>query len=207
MKTAGSLILILIITFGVNYAQTVHDVSLLGNNTFSPADLTVPVGDIVRWTNNGGLHNVVADDGSFTSGSVSSAIWVFTHTFDTEGEFRYFCAAHGAAGGIGMSGIVRVTGATDVDDDVQNPDFKLNQNYPNPFNPSTTIEYSIPRNEFVTLKVYNITGSLEDVIVSENLPAGNYIVQYNASGLSSGVYFYQLIAGNYISTKRMIVLK
>jgi len=199
-------LLVLSLAFNYSFSQTTHDVAL-ESMTFNPDDLTITVNDIVRWTNNGGLHNVVADDNSFTSGNTSTSLWVFEHTFDAEGVFRYYCSEHGAANGIGMAGIIRVEGTTDVNDDFAKMDYRLKQNYPNPFNPTTTIEYFIPQNSFVTLKIYNVTGSLEKVLISEYQPGGNYIVELNASDLTSGVYFYQLKADDYITTKKMTVLK
>ncbi len=71
-------------------------------------------------------------------------------------------------------------------------EFKLYQNYPNPFNPSTIINYQIPQQEFVTIKVYDILGNEIAILVNEEKPAGSYEVEFNASSLPSGVYFYQL---------------
>ncbi len=90
--------------------------------------------------------------------------------------------------------------------------FTLSQNYPNPFNPSTTIKYSIPAvgtslTKFVQMKVYDILGKEVATLVNENKPAGNYEVNFNASNLSSGVYFYKLQAGNFIQIKKMTVVK
>jgi plastocyanin len=86
-----------------------HDVSVV-NFAFSPRNLTIEAGDTVRWTNEGGVHNVVADDGSFGN-DLSSAGWVFTVTFDEAGAFPYFCEAHGGPDGAGMSGRITVQGA------------------------------------------------------------------------------------------------
>lgn len=85
--------------------------------------------------------------------------------------------------------------------------FALNQNYPNPFNPTTNIEYSIPDKGFVTLKVYDITGKVVSTLVNKDQDAGSYIVTWNASALSSGVYFYKLVAGTYTETKKMVLNK
>jgi plastocyanin len=85
----------------------------VGDNFFNPSSLTIAVGDSVTWTNGGSMpHNVVADNGSFRSGNASASAWTYTRTFTTAGDFRYFCELHGAAGGIGMSGVIRVQGAT-----------------------------------------------------------------------------------------------
>jgi hypothetical protein len=85
--------------------------------------------------------------------------------------------------------------------------FALYQNYPNPFNPSTTIKYSIPKASFVTLRVYDILGREVATLVNEEKPAANYEIKFNANNLSSGVYFYRIAAGNFISTKKFIILK
>jgi len=83
----------------------------------------------------------------------------------------------------------------------------LSQNYPNPFNPKTTIEFSIPKSEFVTLKIYNLLGQEVALLVSDKLKTGNYKYTWDAGSLSSGVYFYELKAGNYVKSQKMILLK
>ena len=90
--------------------------------------------------------------------------------------------------------------------------FSLLQNYPNPFNPTTKIKYSISSvgaslMKLVQLKVYDILGNEIVTLVNEYKPAGNYKVEFNGTGLPSGVYFYQLKAGNYIETKKMVLLR
>ncbi len=85
--------------------------------------------------------------------------------------------------------------------------FVVSQNFPNPFNPTTAIRYSIPRTEFVTLKVYNMLGSEVATLVNENLNGGDHSVDFNATGLSSGTYYYRLIAGKFVETKKMNLLK
>ena len=85
--------------------------------------------------------------------------------------------------------------------------FSLGQNYPNPFNPSTKIKYSIPASEFVTLKVYNLLGEEVTSLVNEIKPAGSYEVEFIVSALPSGVYLYKLQAGNFVETKKMLLLK
>ncbi|MCI0448962.1 MAG: T9SS type A sorting domain-containing protein [Chlorobi bacterium] len=85
--------------------------------------------------------------------------------------------------------------------------YVLGQNYPNPFNPVTTIEYTILENTQVTLKVYDMTGREVDEIVNKSQNTGTYIVNWDASGFSSGVYFYMLSAGSFVETKKMILTK
>lgn len=86
-------------------------------------------------------------------------------------------------------------------------EFILNQNYPNPFNPSTTISWQVPVGSWQTLKVYDLLGREVATLVDEFKPAGSYEVEFDASHLSSGGYFYQLKAGEYVETKKLILLK
>ena len=90
--------------------------------------------------------------------------------------------------------------------------FNLSQNYPNPFNPTTTIKYSIPKLSFVTIKIYDLLGCEVATLVNEEKPAGTYEIEFNGhsdegQNLTSGVYFYKLRAGNYVETKKMILLR
>jgi len=86
-------------------------------------------------------------------------------------------------------------------------EFRLSQNYPNPFNPSTKISYAIPVNAHVTLKVYDALGNEITTLVNEEKPAGTYKINFDASNLSSGVYFYTLTSGNFVEAKKMILMK
>jgi hypothetical protein len=86
-------------------------------------------------------------------------------------------------------------------------EFTLHQNYPNPFNPETVIGYQVPQNGLVTLKVYDVLGREVRTLVNEFQPAGTYSVRFSGSGLSSGVYFYQLSSGNSVRMKKCLLLK
>ena len=85
--------------------------------------------------------------------------------------------------------------------------FTLSQNYPNPFNPSTIIKYSIPKSGIVTLKVYNMLGQEVATLVNQMQKSGNYIVNFNANKLASGVYMYRIQSGDFTLTKKMELLK
>ncbi len=85
--------------------------------------------------------------------------------------------------------------------------YSLSQNYPNPFNPTTTIQFDIPKASFVTLKVYNILGQEVLTALDEQKVAGRYDLKIDATSLPSRVYFYQLTAGDYKSTKKFVLLK
>jgi len=86
-------------------------------------------------------------------------------------------------------------------------EFTLDQNFPNPFNPNTLIKYSIPKSSQVSLKIFNTLGQEMESLVNEEKQAGTYEVNWNASNLQSGVYFYRIQAGSFIETKKMILLK
>lgn len=97
---------------------------------------------------------------------------------------------------------------TSVEDLESTPSsYVLDQNYPNPFNPSTKISYQLPQNGFVSLKVYNAIGKEVATLVNEEKSAGRYEVNFDAEGLSSGLYFYSIQAGSFQETKKMILLK
>jgi hypothetical protein len=83
----------------------------------------------------------------------------------------------------------------------------LGQNFPNPFSLSTTIQFTIPVSNFVTLKVFNIQGKEVATVVSEDLPVGTFAKNWNAAQIASGIYFYRLKAGDFVQTRKLIVLK
>jgi tetratricopeptide (TPR) repeat protein len=85
--------------------------------------------------------------------------------------------------------------------------YSLSQNYPNPFNPTTTIQYSIPKDEYVKLVVYDVTGKVVKELVNGHKSAGRYNVEFNASGYSSGTYYYKLEAGDYKNIQKMMLIK
>jgi hypothetical protein len=125
---------------------------------------------------------------SYTDQTINSGIYYYRlKQIDYDGSFTY-------------SGIVEV--------EVPQPTgFSLMQNYPNPFNPSTTIKFTIPEKEFVSLKVYDVMGNEVAILLNEEKQAGLHSIQFEASKLSSGTYFYKLQVGNIVEMKKMILLK
>lgn len=83
----------------------------------------------------------------------------------------------------------------------------MKQNYPNPFNPSTTIDFTIPENGLVSLKIYNILGQEIATLVNEFLNKGNHSINWNASNMPSGIYFYNISFNNQFKSGRMILMK
>jgi|WetSurMetagenome_2_1015567.scaffolds.fasta_scaffold02875_3 hypothetical protein len=116
-------------------------------------------------------------------------------------------------GSVGMKNILGLaylgSSPTSVENNADNfpSEYELFQNYPNPFNPSTKIEFRIAELGLITLKVYDVLGNELMTLVNEQKQAGNYEVEFNASSLTSGVYFYQLKSGNLTQTKKMVLLK
>ncbi len=101
---------------------------------------------------------------------------------------------------------VTLTGVKNVENSVPKK-YSLEQNYPNPFNPSTTINYSIPKTNLVTIKVFDILGNEVALLVNEEKSPGNYKVNFNASKFASGVYIYRIQAGNFTQAKKLLLMK
>jgi hypothetical protein len=97
---------------------------------------------------------------------------------------------------------------TDVEDEIFEPiAFRLYQNFPNPFDPNTKIKYSIPQSSQVVIKVFDVLGNEIETLINEEKPVGTYELIWNAANVPSGVYFYQLRAGDFTAVKKMILLK
>ena len=147
---------------------------------------------------NNGKNWIPADSGLARTNILSLII-----TPDGKGDFTLYA---GTGSGVWKRPLSEMI--TDVEKTTKLPnEFALYQNYPNPFNPVTSIEYRVGSSEYVTLKVYDVLGNEVAVLVNEEKPAGTYEVKWNASNLSSGVYFYQLKAGNFTATKKLLLLK
>jgi len=135
---------------------------------------------------------------------VTCELWEVFFVNDDEGWI--------VGGGIGYPGVILHTTnggvITDVDDEINTVrEFELHQNYPNPFNPSTRISWQSPAGSWQTLKVYDVLGNEVATLVDEYIPAGEYEVKFKGDGLTSGIYFYQLKAGKYTQTNKMILLR
>jgi PKD repeat protein len=102
---------------------------------------------------------------------------------------------------------ITVLPAVSVKEENHPKQFYLSQNYPNPFNPVTNIQYAVDSRQYVTLKVYDMLGNKVATLINEEKPAGDYTIHFDGSKFTSGVYFYQLKAGSYIETRKMILMK
>ena len=115
----------------------------------------------------------------------------------------------GAAAGLYSDGWgfhTRTTGVQNVSSNVPSV-YKLYNNYPNPFNPATKIKFDLPKNSYVKINVFDVTGRMINEIVNQNLSAGSYETEFNGSNLSSGIYYYRIEAGDFVETKKMILVK
>jgi photosystem II stability/assembly factor-like uncharacterized protein len=125
----------------------------------------------------------------------------------------FFDDSNGVA--VGDSGLILTTtngGITEISDEINTnsqtlTDYTLYQNYPNPFNPSTTLQYKIPKSGFVTIKIYDVLGREIRTLVNQYQNMGTHEINFSASNLTSGIYFYRMRAGNFIETKKLILLK
>lgn len=155
-------------------------------------------------------------DANILEGPPSAYRWLGSTTTDANGIFAYditdplveAVSITASTSSMGTSSFAYFQIVTEVENEEKIPtEFSLYQNYPNPFNPSTTIKYSIPSSEFVTLKVFDVLGNEVAVLVDEFRPAGRYEATFDAGNLASGIYLYKLQAGDYIQTKKMILIR
>ena len=181
---------------------------IAAGNSFNGSDFDFA---LVRYNSNGALDNTFGTNGVVTtdfgaSDNIATSIAIqsdekiiiaggsiYGHTFSDFTIVRYLNNAS--------------TGVDEKDNGEIPTAFALEQNYPNPFNPSTTISYSIPKQSYVILKIYDILGNEIATLVNEEKPTGTYELNWNALNLPSGVYFYQLKAGSFVESKKMILMK
>jgi photosystem II stability/assembly factor-like uncharacterized protein len=162
-------------------------------------DVSTPRG-VFRTTNKG------ANWVNFCDGALLNTYVVRALAFKTSPDSTLYAGVAGTAGyGVYEYYFVPV-GITGNNGNVPK-EFALHQNYPNPFNPATNIQFDLPRESFVTLKVFDIRGKEVNTLVSENRQAGSYYITFDASALASGVYFYKITAGDFAKTMKMVLVK
>lgn len=207
----------------------IHTVSFLSNGWFIAGTINSTVGDGLFVSTDKGatwsshslqgnavlsflpLQNGTVYAGTFANGVYKSNDNGLTWTQLTPGFPAYGLTMdkNGVLYAAGYSGVYSSKQSVTAVDHTENipKHFTLSQNYPNPFNPSTEIQFSIPQRNTVTLKIYDLLGREVKTLVNTELSAGTYSFQWNAENLASGMYFYRITAGNYTSTKKMILLK
>jgi hypothetical protein len=133
------------------------------------------------------------------------AVWHLDSNF-VDSVSGYNGTAIGNVGFDTMTFCPIVTGITGKETGIPNS-YKLERNYPNPFNPTTNIQFSIPKSGYVEIKIYDMLGKEITTLVSDPYQAGTYIVSFDASSLSSGIYFYRISVNDFVDTKKMILIK
>ncbi|HSL87818.1 MAG TPA: T9SS type A sorting domain-containing protein [Ignavibacteriaceae bacterium] len=154
-------------------------------------------------SNPSGMRNLNWEDIGFVNGfgtTTSSKQYSFTDNSPLAGNLYYRLKQMDFDGSFTYSNVIEI--------DIKTPaKYSLEQNYPNPFNPSTVIRYQLSVNSYVTLKVYDVLGNEVAVLVDEFREAGRFEITFDASNLASGMYLYRLQSGNYIETKKMVIIK
>jgi hypothetical protein len=134
----------------------------------------------------------------------------FSDTLFTSGIYKYFIQSVDYSGNISTKSEtveITITSVSNEHEASLPSRSTLQQNYPNPFNPSSTIKFGIPEAAIVTLDVYNMLGQKVTTLVNERRAAGFYTISFDASNLSSGMYIYRIQAGDFVSTKKMMLIK
>jgi hypothetical protein len=190
--------------------------SLAGEQSYNPEGL------LLTWDGNsepdlGWYHVYRGTDGSFEPGPgnllcAPADTTILDGTWDWQEGYWYKVAAvdiHGNESGYAVLGPDMITG----DEPVGVPDATfLEQNWPNPFNPLTTIEFGLEKGEHVSLRVYDVAGRLVSTLVEGDLPAGRYEERWDGTGrdggaVASGIYFYRLVTGDFVRTRKMVLLR
>ncbi|MBD3223315.1 MAG: T9SS type A sorting domain-containing protein, partial [Caldithrix sp.] len=153
--------------------------------------------------------DVVASYDVDLSGYGGNTAVVFASGFLSADENNQNGEAFGLYGATPEGDVIEFSTVTSIEDKVSGvvTEYRLNQNYPNPFNPETTISFSLLSRQNVTLKVYTVTGQEVATLANETFDAGAHQIRFNASELSSGVYFYRIEAGDFESIRRMMLVK
>ena len=220
VKTPGEVLLDFPVTYNKSwsYSYTSYDTTYQNGKPISSA-----VGGDSRKTTVDGYGTLILPNGDSlaclrlfqgpASGNSGNADSAFTFIYLTQTGTFVFVDAPGnqsTTGKITIQDVQVIEGSitTAVQTEQNLPtSFSLEQNYPNPFNPTTTISFVVGHSSLVTLKVYDELGREIKKLVNQYKPAGKYSVSFDASKLTSGIYFYKLISGNYTAVKKMILMK
>ncbi|MRR09000.1 T9SS type A sorting domain-containing protein [bacterium] len=208
---------IILVAVAFDTVSAANHIVTLQTQSFSPASLSISLGDTVVWRNSSTRTHTTtsgtscAPDGHWNSGSLAPGD-SFVLVLGTTGTYPYFCIPHCA---MGMTGTLTVTatGVAGTPDPVTRSDgFRLMQNRPNPFNPFTLIDYEVAKPGNASIKVFNVAGQAVRVLVEGYKPSGLYTILWdgrNAAGepAAAGVYYYQLNVDGRTSEKRMIKLQ
>jgi plastocyanin len=213
--TMASLLAAYFLFGGFNSSNATEHIILVGSGgaAFVPGVTNAIVGDTITFEWVDGDHTTTCDGSTGTSLPGGAATWdepmnsvntTFSYVITVAGTYDYKCIPHFPD----MLGTINATLSSISLTNSSLPErYSLAQNYPNPFNPSTNIKFDIVNAGSVKIKVYNNLGKEVSTLVNENLSAGSYQVDWNAAGLTSGIYFYRLETIDYVATKKMLLVK
>ncbi len=206
-------LLFLIMVFLFNSTVKATTINITSSNfVFTPANVNAVVGDTIKWTNLNGSHTTTCNGTQGTARPNGAAPWnapldnnniTFSYVITVPGNYQYVCLPHSPD----MAGVIIATVSSISQLNEIATGYELSQNYPNPFNPETAIDFSIPFSSNVNLDIYNIAGQNVASLVNQRLTPGTYKVRWNASDVTSGVYFYTLRTENFTETKKMFLIK
>jgi len=205
-------------------SATTHIIQFGGSVGFaySPSAQAITIGDTIEWQGNFSFHPL-----SSTTIPAGAPAWhngtgsVFDYVATLPGTYNYQCDNHFSFGMVGTF-TATLTGVSNEQTIGGPASFRLEQNFPNPFNPTTTISYALPKDAYVSLAVYDLTGQKVTQLVDRQTAAGSYQVVFDATGFPSGIYFYRLQArqteggpsptssgqaGAFEQTKKLLLLK
>ncbi|MBI5059012.1 T9SS type A sorting domain-containing protein [candidate division KSB1 bacterium] len=211
MDRLRATLVIALLALSLSATATVHTVTV-SNFQFSPATVTIQLGDTVVWNNTGGTHNVnhTGNPQLFRSGNAAPAPWTYQYPNASQstplpvGSYPYVCQPHAP----GMAGTVVVEAAAAGDVRAELPAAtELSQNFPNPFNANTEIVFSLQQSTPVKLAVYNVLGESVRSLIDGELSAGTHRLNFDASGLSTGIYYYALATPTTTLTRKMLFMK
>jgi|WetSurMetagenome_2_1015567.scaffolds.fasta_scaffold15356_4 plastocyanin len=198
------LITFCISTFSFATTRTIN----VQNFSFGPDNLNASVGDTIKWVWVSGSHTTTSTTIPLAATSwdelITSSNTSYSYIITASGTYNYKCTPHE---GMGMVGVINVLTSSISRNESTALTYTLKQNYPNPFNPTTNINFSIPKSGLVNITIYNEIGKEVETIVNQNLTEGSYTINYDASKLSSGIYFYRIKAGEFGETKKMLLIK
>lgn len=174
----------------------------ISGNSFSPANLTIEIGDSVRWTNTDNWnHTTTADNGEWDSGNLANGE-TFAYVFSEGGTFNYHCGIHSS-----MTAVIQVGELSSSTFSAIPEEIILNPAYPNPFNPETIISWNQPISNNTRLEIYNLNGALVENLSDSHYSAGLNHIQWQPENFNSGIYFLRIQCGNFLATQKLVYLK
>jgi predicted GH43/DUF377 family glycosyl hydrolase len=186
------------------YSNTGHDLTVYLQRNTSPYTNYGLNNFVCNLTNTWQHFAIAFTSSGFASSTSDSRLRFWFAPYDAAGDAYFVDNVVLSPASLEGASTERVTATTDTELPTQ---VLLQQNHPNPFNPSTTIEYAIPEGGAVEIEVLDVLGRRVATLVNEKKPAGTYTVHWDATGVSSGVYFYRLKTGDFVQTKRMLLLR